>query len=713
VAPAAGGGQTPGVERIGPYEVVAELGRGGMGAVYRARDGRTGREVALKLLLAGRGAGERARRRTGTELRTLTRLRHPHVVPALDAGEHAGAPYLALGLVVGETLEARLRRGPLGVEAAVRLGRELAGALEHVHGQGVLHRDLKPDNVLLRAADGAALLTDFGLALDLEASRSRVSKTGVFLGTPGYWPPEQARGELEGLGPAADVYGLGAVLYAALTGRPPVEGEAVVEYLEAVRFRRVPAVRSVRPEVPAWLSEVCRRCLEPAPEDRYGSAAEVGRALAAGAAGTRAKPGRGLAGRRAGPPARVAALVAGAAVGAGALAWGVATDRAFPPDRTPPRLVVEAPAPGSRLAGAGAVVVRGRVEDASATRVRVAGGPEARIPAGGGAFGLEVAAADGPNALEVTAVDAAGNASEPATVRFDYARWPAWYAARPEDRRAPWPLPEGLALGAEPGEYVNARDGSVLVWIPPGSFRMGSEQGKDDERPVHRVTFARGYFLGKHEVTWAQYRRFCRATGREAPSPVLDLRQSGGGVHEAGPEHPVFRVSWEAARAYCGWAGLRLPSEAEWEYGARGPEGSPFPWGDAAPDGTRLNLADRSAAWDWPEEQKRRFGLEKAPWSDGAPATAPVGSYPAGASAFGCLDMAGNVWEWVEDGYHGSYRGAPSDGSAWTNAGASLRVLRGGGWRYPAWSCRSARRDWNVPGNRLDNLGFRPARSLP
>jgi TPR repeat protein len=268
------------VERIGPYEVVDELGRGGMGVVYRARDSRSGDEVALKLLLSHRGANEHARQRTATELAVLIRLRHPSVVAALGSGEHQGAPYLALELVDGESLQSRLRRGPLPIQEAIRIGRELAGALAHVHAQGALHRDLKPDNVLLRSSDGAALLTDFGLALDLEASYSRVSRTGVFLGTPGYWAPEQARGEIHELSPSTDVYGLGAVLYAALTANPPVTGTSLVEFLEPIRFERIVPPQRVRAEVPGWLSELCMSCLSPDPNARPVSAALVEEALA-------------------------------------------------------------------------------------------------------------------------------------------------------------------------------------------------------------------------------------------------------------------------------------------------------------------------------------------------------------------------------------------------------------------------------------------------
>ncbi|MGE0712011.1 MAG: protein kinase [Planctomycetota bacterium] len=351
------------MERIGPYQVVAQLGRGGMGAVLRARDVRSGREVALKVLLAQRGQSEHARRRTATELSALARLEHPHVVRVLDAGEHAGAPWLALELVDGESLEERLRRqGALPVDEALRLGRELADALAHVHERGVLHRDLKPDNVLLergrgaaelerhdasgvaerssasapanvllRRADGAALLTDFGLALDLEADYSRLSRTGVFMGTPGYWAPEQARGEIHAFTPATDVYGLGAVLYAALTGGPPVQATTLMEHLELERFERVVPPHRARPEVPAWLSAVVVRCLRPAPSARFASAAELAAALERG---ERDPPRRGLA-------LVLGALALGAALGAALLLRA---------DRPSPSVASGAPAPAPSVA---------------------------------------------------------------------------------------------------------------------------------------------------------------------------------------------------------------------------------------------------------------------------------------------------------------------------------------------------------------------------
>jgi len=262
--------------QIGPYRVLEEVARGGMGVVFRARAA-DGTEVALKLLLAHRATDPRARKRFRREVEALARLSHPNVVAILGAGEHEGAPWLALEFVEGESLDARLRQGPLPVWEALRLGQQLAQALSYVHSCGVLHRDLKPDNVLLRG--GQALLTDFGLVLDDQSSVSRVTVSGVFQGTPGYWAPEQARGELERFGPRTDVYGLGAVLYACLTGRPPVQGTSLADFLQTVGFEETPPPRALRPEVPQWLSDLCLRCLAPDPAGRPASADAVAREL--------------------------------------------------------------------------------------------------------------------------------------------------------------------------------------------------------------------------------------------------------------------------------------------------------------------------------------------------------------------------------------------------------------------------------------------------
>lgn len=305
------GRRASGVETLGRYRLLQPVARGGMGEVWRGQDP-AGRPVALKLLLAGRQATPAQRKRFATEAAALQRVRHAGVVALLEAGEQDRLPYLALEWVDGETLAERLRRtGPLAPRAAAELGLRLALALAHCHRQGVLHRDLKPDNVLLRAGDDAPLLLDFGLARALlpDVDVSAATRTGQFLGTPGWWSPEQARGERERIGPASDVFGLGAVLYAALTGRPPRQVESLTAELDALDRRPEPPSRlrsggAGADGVPAWLDAVCLRALEPDPGRRFPHADALARALARGTSG-RARS------------ARAPLLVGGALLGVG------------------------------------------------------------------------------------------------------------------------------------------------------------------------------------------------------------------------------------------------------------------------------------------------------------------------------------------------------------------------------------------------------------
>jgi tetratricopeptide (TPR) repeat protein len=293
------------VDRIDGYLVEGEVARGGMGVVYRVRDSQ-GQVRALKLL---QGAGEGQRKRFQREIEALRRLRHPGIVPIRAAGEHAGQPYLVMDLVEGTSMQQRIElRGPLPIQVAVELIAELADALAHAHAQGVLHRDLKPDNVLLTPG-GVPLLTDFGLARELDGAQTRLTRTGTFLGTPGYWPPEQARGDLAAVDARSDVYGLGATLYAALTGQAP----GSTDLIEALRSEREVAPPShLREQVDARLEAICLRCLRLDPGARYPSAEALGQAL------TDYLSGSTRAGR---PGLLVGVLVAGLLVAVGAAGW--------------------------------------------------------------------------------------------------------------------------------------------------------------------------------------------------------------------------------------------------------------------------------------------------------------------------------------------------------------------------------------------------------
>ncbi|HBP19537.1 MAG TPA: hypothetical protein DEA08_17325, partial [Planctomycetes bacterium] len=247
------------------YEVERELGRGGMGAVYLARDPRLGREVAVKVLTQATRA--RSRERFAREAEALARLDHPHVVKIHHQGTERGQPYLVLDYVAGESLAERLKRGPLPAREAVELMVRLTRGVAHAHQQGILHRDIKPENVLV--ARGEPLLTDFGLA---HVGESHLTQTGQILGTPAFMAPEQANGER--VDARADVYALGATLYALLSGRPPFRGETLLKVLSAV-LDKAPARLSEVEEVDAELEALVLRCLAKEPAERPASAEDL------------------------------------------------------------------------------------------------------------------------------------------------------------------------------------------------------------------------------------------------------------------------------------------------------------------------------------------------------------------------------------------------------------------------------------------------------
>ncbi|MBX3465872.1 MAG: protein kinase [Planctomycetes bacterium] len=259
---------------IGGHELLGELGRGGMGRVHRARDPRLGREVALKTLLAFEADAELLAR-FELEARVAARVQHPNVVAVHGAGVDDGVPWIAMQLVDGESLKARVARdGPLEPTHAAGVAEALARALAAAHAVGVLHRDLKPHNVLL-ARDGTPLLTDFGLAKRLDKGEDAITVTGQVLGTPAYMAPEQAEGRQGAVDARTDVYGLGATLYEALTGRPPFSGTSAVNVLAAVLGTDPTPPSSLRPGLPPELEAICLTCLAKAPPARYPTAAAL------------------------------------------------------------------------------------------------------------------------------------------------------------------------------------------------------------------------------------------------------------------------------------------------------------------------------------------------------------------------------------------------------------------------------------------------------
>ena len=613
-------------KQIGRYEIRREIGRGGMATVYLAYDPRFRRQVAIKVLPRQFTHDPKYLARFEQEAQTIGALEHPAIVPVYDFGETNDAPYLVMRYMPGGSLRDFLKGEPLALEAVVPTLQRLAPALDNAHKLGIIHRDLKPANILFDE-DGRPYLADFGIA-----RLADFSQTISIAGTPAYMSPEQveARGQLDG---CSDLYALGVMLFEMLSGQKPFESDTPTGQMLMHLLEPVPDIMRLNPELPPGTQQVIEEAMAKAPVDRYQSAVELATAVSG-------------------------------------LLIGEQSATAGHPNSLPILSAEQA------AAGSPAVITSSSVKSGAGKGIL------RRLALVGLLFMVRI----GSWIIGYWWPGADGNRGES--------------PGREIDEPPPVVLEGGRPLGTPHNEAINTAEGKLDIpffdpalgdtwtrpadgmrmrFVPAGIFTMGSDTGDEDEQPVHEVSVD-GFWIDETEVTNGLY---ARCVGEGPCNPPFDEVDAA----VQGDDHPVVGISWYDAQAYCAWVGARLPTEAEWEYAARGTEGRRYPWGNETPS------------------------CEVAQYGSCDGDTVAAGSLPGGASWAGVLEMAGNVWEWVYDWYVSDYYGvSPRQNPEGPQSGSS-KVVRGGSWGNGLLYLRGTTRDAFIPRNKYIYVGFRCAYS--
>lgn len=733
-------------QQLDEYRLETLLGQGGMARIYRGYDQRLQRYAAIKVIAVSHRDSEAYRARFQQEAQAIARLEqpeaHPNIVRLYRYGEVNDLFYMAMQYIEGENLRQRLDRyqqqgQQMPPSELLSIICEVCAALDFAHARGIVHRDVKPANIMINAT-GRAFLTDFGLALP----DARQTKGEVF-GSPQYIAPEQAISSAAAV-PQSDLYAVGVILYEVVTGRLPFAAADPLDTAMMHMGEPPPPPQQFRPDLSPDVAAVILRCLDKDPAQRYATGQALCAALTAAFDPVKTAPPTPNKER---PPAwraeaaeKPQASKQTPVVGLPPIPAAVVLAEAetIPPPST------AATRPSRRrgcLVGWAILLLLTAVPillwfTVWAQGQRAPAPLLAALPAGWVVLPTHTATATQPPQPTNTAAPTAtvtlpatatmtltptGTAAAPPTATTTSAATPTTSptaTAVPTATASPTPLPTAALptatalLTATPLPTATAvltttraQDNMPMIFVPGTTFMMGAadtdELAEADERPVHAVTVS-SFYMDQHEVTVAQYAAFLNALGSYVNacsgftclSTQFETTNSyltdNGVVYIAQPgfaNYPINNVSWYGAQAYCAWAGARLPTEAEWELAARGVDGRLYPWGDDAPD------ADRAI-----------FG---SAFADLQPAhTRPFGNTPEGITG-----LAGSLWEWVADGYDAAYYAVspPENPTGTAVTAMTPRVLRGGGYDSGSHDLRASNRYSALPSEfrGIANIGFR------
>jgi formylglycine-generating enzyme required for sulfatase activity/serine/threonine protein kinase len=687
----------PGIIFGRDFRIVKALRSGGMGAVYIADQLSTGKERALKVMAPELAADPATRERFVLEARAASKIESDHVVEIVTAGvdDETGACYLVMELLKGEELgDCVARLGPLPLGDVAEILEQVGHALEQAHQHGIVHRDLKPENIFLcasRRRDVAftAKILDFGIAKLVAEGRQTGTQP---LGTPLFMAPEQTerRGRIC---PATDVWALGLIVFFLLTGQhfwrdadalPALLREICVDDIPfaSVRAGELASAAgpplATSPSLPPGFDAWFARCVNRDIDARFQDAGEAVRAFAELLTVDAPRGILSMGGRASSPGVFVSGSTSGQKSRSTA---SLSTPVRVSPVGTNPR---DMPGPNAPTVGA-----TGNAFMSAGSGAPEAAGPKKRPFVALIAVALALAGAAGAFLL-------AGGVHPKAS--------PVHPASAPA-----LPPPAATAASAAP-----CPDGMVL--IEGGKMFMGARDLNDAEKPPHEVTVST-FCLDKTEVTTRAYLACVEKGECERPLDHVrwnDITQEQekrfsplcNATHLDRGNHPINCVAWAMADNYCNKNVRRLPTEAEWEFAARGSSQRKYPWGDSNPSANHLNACGKECRdWGDTHNYKRKMMHED---NDSFPATAPVGSFPMGASSHGVLDLAGNVWEWTAD-WFAPYTPSPEKDPKGPKAGTQ-RVLRGGDFfgYEPEWA-RPAYRWRDDPETYNHAIGFRCA----